>query len=170
MFCFWNSILHIFANALIAFRYWILKYFCDIFVEQKMVNQCVAFGCSSEYDTNSEKISTFFFPLGKSDLIEKWIKFVNRNNWFPMKNSVLCIKYFEDKYILKGKGNKLNWNLLPIPTIHLEKKNKTISFADSNRFHKPPKVTTDWKRCITRFSFNWNYNGFYPFNCEMLSL
>ena len=73
-----------------------------------MVNKGVAFGCSSGYDTNSEKVSTLSFSLGKFDLIEKWIKFVNRNNWFPMKNSVLCIKHFEDKYILKGKRNKLN--------------------------------------------------------------
>ena len=76
-----------------------------------MVNKCVAFGYSSGYDTNSEKVPIFSFPLGKSNLIEKWIKFVNRNNWFPTKNSVLCIKHFEDKYILKGKRNKLNWNL-----------------------------------------------------------
>ena len=45
-----------------------------------MVNKFVAFGCSSAYDTNSEKDSTFSFPLGKSDLIEKRIKFVNQNN------------------------------------------------------------------------------------------
>ena len=87
-----------------------------------MVNKCVAFGCSRGYDSNSEKVSTFSFPLEESDLIEKWIKFGNRNNWFPTKNSVLCIKHFEDKYILKGKRNKLNWNLQPIPTIHSEKK------------------------------------------------
>ena len=99
-----------------------------------MVNRCVAFGLSCGYDSNSEKVSTFSFPLGKSDLIEKWIKLVNRNNWFHTKNSVLCIKHFEDKYILKGKRHKLNWNLQPILTIHSEKNNKTISFADSNRF------------------------------------
>ena len=86
-----------------------------------MVNKCVAFGCSSGYDTISKKVSTFSFPLGKSDHIEKWIKFLNRNNWFPTKNSILCIKHFEDECILKGKRNKLNWNLQPIPTIHSQK-------------------------------------------------
>ena len=78
----------------------------------------MAFGCSSGYDTNGEKVSTFSFPLGQSNLIEKQIKFVNRNNWFPTKNSVLSIKHFEDKYILKGKRNKLNWNLQPIMHSH----------------------------------------------------
>ena len=98
-----------------------------------MVNKCVAFGCANGYDTNIEKVSTFSFPLGKSDLIEKCIKSINRNNWFSKKHSVLCIKDFEDTYILKGKRNKLTWNLQPIPTIHSEK-NKTIVFAYSNRF------------------------------------
>ena len=73
-----------------------------------MLDKCVAFGFPSGYDTNNEKVSTFSFPLGKSDLIKKWIKFVNRNNCFLSKNSVHCIKHFEDKYILKGKRNKLN--------------------------------------------------------------
>ena len=45
-----------------------------------MVNKCVAFGCSSDYDTNREKVSTFSLPLGKFDLFEKWVKFVNCNN------------------------------------------------------------------------------------------
>ena len=75
-----------------------------------MVNKCVAFGCSNGYDTSSEKVSTLSFPFGKSGLIEKWIKFVNRNNWFPTKIPVLCIKHFEYEYILKDKRNKLNWN------------------------------------------------------------
>ena len=42
-------------------------------------------GCSSGYHINREKVSNFSFPLGKSDLIEKWMKFVHRNEWFPTK-------------------------------------------------------------------------------------
>ena len=41
-----------------------------------------------------------------------------------MKNSVLCIKYFDEKLILRGKRNKLNWDLHPIPTTHSEKMRK----------------------------------------------
>ena len=104
-----------------------------------MVNKCVTFGYSSGYDTNSEKVSTFSFPLGKSDLIEKWIKFVDRNNWFPTKNSVLCIKHFEDKYISKGKRNKLNWNLQLITTIHSEKIIKPPLLPTQTDFRKTPK-------------------------------
>ena len=96
----------------------------------------MAFGCSSGYDTHSEKVCTFSFPLGKFDLIEKLIKCVNRNNCFPMKNSVLCLKYFEDKYILKGEKNKLNWNLQPMPT-KLSEKIKIL--PTQTDFRKPPK-------------------------------
>ena len=54
-----------------------------------------------------------------------------------MKNSVLCIKHFADKYILKGKRNKLNWNLQPIPIIHL-KKIKPSLLPTQTEFRKPP--------------------------------
>ena len=109
-----------------------------------MVNKCVAFGCSSGYHANREKVSTFSFPLGKSNLLEKWMKFVNCNEWFPMKNSVLCIKHFDEKFILGGKRNKLNWDLHPIPTIHSEKNKKTISFADYNRIKKAIETPMDY--------------------------
>ena len=56
-----------------------------------------------------------------------------------MKNSVLCIKHFEDKYILKGKRNKLNWNLQPIPTIHSEKIIKVSLLLIQTDFRKPSK-------------------------------
>ena len=47
-----------------------------------MVYNCVESGCSSGYHTNREKVLTFSFPLGKSDLLEKWVKFVNLNDWY----------------------------------------------------------------------------------------
>lgn len=50
-----------------------------------MVTKCVAFGCSSGYFTNSEKVSTFSFSLGKFDHVEKRIKFVKRIDWFHAK-------------------------------------------------------------------------------------
>ena len=62
-----------------------------------MVNKCVACGCSSGYHTNREKVSTF--SLGKSDLLEKWVKFFYRVDWFLMKNPVLCIKHFHENLL-----------------------------------------------------------------------
>ena len=86
----------------------------------KMVNKCVAFGCSSGYHTNREKVLMFSFPIGKPNLLEKWVKFVNCNEWFPLKNSFFCIKHFDEKFIVKGK-----WNKLSITTILSEKIRKS---------------------------------------------
>ena len=73
-----------------------------------MITKCVAFGCCGGYDTTSEKVSTFYFPLGKSDFLEKWVNFVNCNELYPTKNSVLSIKDFDEKSILKGHQYKQN--------------------------------------------------------------
>ena len=83
-----------------------------------MVNKCVAFGCKSGYATCTEKVSLFTFPLHKPDLNEHWVRFVNRTNWQPSQSSVLCVKHFEEKFILHGKKSNLKWAINPIPTIH----------------------------------------------------
>ena len=38
-----------------------------------MPNACVVFGCKSDYSSQSHKVE-------KSDLLARWIKFVNRKN------------------------------------------------------------------------------------------
>ena len=43
-----------------------------------MVNKCVVFGCNSGYSTCKENVSSFRFPAEKPELLQKWIKFVNR--------------------------------------------------------------------------------------------
>ena len=85
-----------------------------------MVNKCVAFGCNSGYASSKENVPSFRFPTDKSDLMEKWVKFVNRADWIPTKNSVLCCKHFDSQFIKHGKKNKLQWKLNPVPTIHTE--------------------------------------------------
>ena len=117
----------------------LLKLFV-IFCLTKMVNKCVAFCCSSEYHTNREKVLMFSFPLGKSDLLEKWVKFVYRDDWFPTKNSVFCIKHFNEKFIWKRKQNKLNWDLHSIPTIHSEKVRKPSLLPIPTELRKPWKL------------------------------
>ena len=44
-----------------------------------MVNKCVAFGSSSGFHTNIEKLSSFSFPLGKFNHLKKWLKFIKCN-------------------------------------------------------------------------------------------
>ena len=53
--------------------------------------------------------------------LDHWVCFVNRSDWKPIKNSVICEKHFESKYILIGKQrNLLDWKLNPIPTLHTD--------------------------------------------------
>ena len=68
-----------------------------------MVNKCIAFGCKSGYETCTQKVSLVSFPLHKPDLNEHWVRFVNRTNWQPSQSSGLCVKHFEEKFILHGK-------------------------------------------------------------------
>ena len=52
------------------------------------------------------------FPFYKPDLLKTWTKFVNRADWFPTSNSVICIKHFEENLIIDNeKRKKLNWSL-----------------------------------------------------------
>ena len=82
-----------------------------------MVNKCVVPGCKSGYDF-SDNPSSFRFPFKRADLMPEWKQFVNRPNWTPSSNSVICCKHFDKKFIFDGeKRKKLKWNLDPIPTI-----------------------------------------------------
>ena len=86
-----------------------------------MVNKCVVFGCKSGYVCKSvkeTKVFLFSFPLNNPELLKKWIKFVNRSNWKPTSNSVVCAKHFKEEFINPGKRTKLKWELDPVPTIH----------------------------------------------------
>ena len=68
-----------------------------------MVNKCVVFGCTSEYKSSGEKVSTFEFPFRNQELLKKWIKFVNRRGWKLTKNLVICIRHFKEKFLIEEK-------------------------------------------------------------------
>ena len=110
----------------------------------EMVNKCVIYGCKSGYVTKAEKenkVSSFFFPFHKPDLLSKWIKFINHSEWTPTSNSVICIKYIKEELIIEGKRKTFNWNLDPVPTIHTSvslERPSTLSTTSTSR--KPPKV------------------------------
>ena len=99
-----------------------------------MVLKCAAFGCHTGYDTeqldaeSGEKVSTFYFPLKKPELLEQWVRFVNRGaSWVATKHSVLCEKHFEEHFIRRGTRNTLIWKLFPVPTIHSSEALRTPS-------------------------------------------
>ena len=85
-----------------------------------MLNRCCIEGCTG-YDPKEPadiSISTtaFHFPLKKPELLKKWIRFTNKQNWQPTSSSVLCERHFHEDSITRGKGTTLKWNLNPIPT------------------------------------------------------
>ena len=108
-----------------------------------MVNKCVAYGCKTGYLStrkDNQNVVSFRFPLDKPELLEQWTRFVNRCDWKPTSNSVLCANHFEEKYIIRGKRNKLKWDLNPIPSINSAetlKRPSTLPTPVSKR--NPPK-------------------------------
>ena len=116
-----------------------------------MVNKCAAHGCLSGYvckkdvGANSEElnvnISSFRFPLKKPELCAQWERFINRRDWKPSANSVLCELHFEEKYVIRGKKCNLRWNINPIPTIYsMETLRKPSSLPTPKVFRKAPKI------------------------------
>ena len=84
---------------------------------------------SIKHGAKNEYTSSFRFPLGKPDLLKKWIAFTMRADFQPSTYSSLCCTHFEDRYIFTGpKLKRLNWKLNPVPTIHTA--TMTASFSE----------------------------------------
>ena len=126
-----------------------------------MPNKCVVFGCNSGYATCKEKGITFLFPLEKPYLLQQWNRVVNRSEWVASCNSVICIKHFEEKYIIRGKKNNLMFCLNPIPTINTEialKRPSTLPTPIIPR--KAPKLRVFQKDQSGEFSDNCKIDSF----------
>ena len=83
-----------------------------------MVNKCVIYGCKSGYDNQKEKVFGISFPFNKPDLLEKWMKCINRPAWKPSKSSVIGVKHFQEEYILNGQRKNLKWEMQSVPTLY----------------------------------------------------
>ena len=86
-----------------------------------MLDKCCVYKCRSNYD-DGPKETVFFFPDERKDydLRQRWIKFVNRDDWKPSKKSCICRKHFEAKYYktgAQGKRYRLVKKQKPMPTI-----------------------------------------------------
>ena len=103
-----------------------------------MVNKCAAPKCQTGYSTTQVKCSSFHFPFKNEKLNERWIRFVNRSDWAPSKNSVLCELHFEEKFKTKGKRVTLNWSMDPVPTLHSDKLVATPSVLPTTQTTREP--------------------------------
>ena len=123
-----------------------------------MPNRCVAVGCQAGYtEKNSEiadacegsssqeldfkeNVPSFHFPSEEthSELRKERVKFVNRpsSNWKPSKSSVICIKHFEERFIINGKRRKTLNKLNPVPSIHSEEVCKRPSTIPTPVIHR----------------------------------
>ena len=62
-----------------------------------MVNKCCVSGCRSNYRSSEPAtyVPTFSFP--KDDFLRnEWIRRINRENLKLTKNTVICLKHFEE--------------------------------------------------------------------------
>ena len=60
---------------------------------ERMLNNCVAFGCKN-YVGKKRGLSFFRFPLKDKDRCSRWTAAVKRANWKPTKSSRLCNEHF----------------------------------------------------------------------------
>ena len=85
--------------------------------------KCCAVDCKSNYDTASEKTTTFGFPdeVKEPDRWSRWLKFVNRKDWSPNANARICERHFQPMYIKEATGPNGRSRLIkaskPVPTI-----------------------------------------------------
>ena len=90
-----------------------------------MVNTCSVVYRKAGYkkrENNEDKIPekhpVFGFPDSKPDLKVKWVKFVSRKSWQSTKNSGICAKHFEERFLKKRLPTTLRSDLKPVPTLY----------------------------------------------------
>ena len=81
-----------------------------------MINTCALAYCKTGYNKRQHKICVIpekfpisRFPLKNPELNGKWIRFVNKRDWVPLRCSGACFKHFEEKFLKVGKRATLRW-------------------------------------------------------------
>ena len=64
---------------------------------------------------------------------------MNRKDWSPTSQSVICIDHFDEKFIKRGKKCKLLWQLHPVPTIHNDSKSNPSLLRTPTISRKSPR-------------------------------
>jgi THAP domain/Transposase protein len=66
-----------------------------------MVFKCCVTGCKSNYDSSSAYVTVYSFPLVNADRLNLWVRKIPRENLVVNKNTRICIKHFEDQFLIK---------------------------------------------------------------------
>ena len=120
---------------------------CSCWLPIRLHRSEIADACEGSFSQElnlKENIPSFHFPSDEtySEIRKKWVKFVNclSSNWKPSKSSVICIKHFEERFIINGERRKtLNMKLNPVPPIHSKEVCKCPSTIPTPVIHRLPK-------------------------------
>lgn len=113
------------------------NYFGEFNIYSAMVGKCCVPGCTSGYSTGNRK-AVFSFPMKNDELCVKWIRFINRANFFPGKHTKICILHFKPEFIQQNEQRpRLRWSLNPIPSIYPSSVCKSLQ-ATQSFCRKPP--------------------------------
>ena len=95
-------------------------YCCSGFKSKSSNTNVNTLKLTSETTVYNKENSVFAFPdaLKRLELRKKWIKFVNRKNWFPTEHSGVCSAHFDPKFLKHGVRMTLIYDLHLIPTIY----------------------------------------------------
>ena len=68
-----------------------------------MVKSCVAYGCTNRWKSGSG-ITFHTFPLKDQDQLQKWLKAIRREGWFPTQYSYICSEHFLESDFIQRTG------------------------------------------------------------------
>ncbi|XP_035233286.1 THAP domain-containing protein 1-like isoform X2 [Stegodyphus dumicola] len=111
-----------------------------------MARKCSVPECRSNYDGTNKHVSTFKFPSDPL-LSEKWVKNINRKDFVIRKYSNVCIKHFEEEFIVReDKAVRDDGTLLVVPrTIPTLKKNAYPTIFQNQSSYLSKKLSTKRK-------------------------
>uniref|UniRef100_A0A2D4JCR7 THAP-type domain-containing protein n=1 Tax=Micrurus lemniscatus lemniscatus TaxID=129467 RepID=A0A2D4JCR7_MICLE len=82
-----------------------------------MVKSCCAINCNNKFSLGNN-ISFHRFPLGKKDVLKKWVCNIRRKNFTPTRHHVLCSEHFcEADYLENVASGRRYLKPEAIPTV-----------------------------------------------------
>ena len=99
-----------------------------------MVTSCCVVGCTNRREKGCT-LSFHRFPMKNSELLQKWIKAVSRQNWYPNEDTFVCSVHFtDDCYNVTAQRSRLKKDAFPSifpksthPTCKIRKRKKRKS-------------------------------------------
>ena len=78
-----------------------------------MVTSCCVVGCTNRKEKGCT-LSFHRFPMKNSELLQKWIKAVSRQNWYPNEDTFVCSVHFtNDCYNVTTQRSRLKKDAFP---------------------------------------------------------